>query len=332
MVKAIALLSGGLDSLLAIRVVQQQGVEVEALHFTSIFNSASEDPSNCAAAKGAKMLGVRLTVIEFTKEMLDLVRDPRYGHGKNLNPCIDCHMTMLIRAREMMPQLGAQFVITGEVLRQRPMSQHRDALNLIARRAGLEGLLLRPLSAKVLDPTIPEKEGWVDREKLLGISGRSRKIQIAEAAARGITEYPAPAGGCLLTDEGFCRKLRDLIDHGDFDLNDVGLLRYGRHYRLDGGVKVVIGRHDADNRAMGPLARKGDALLHTADIPGPVALLRGNWSEETVRLAADLLARYSKGRGMDKVSVSVVRPGEDGMRIVEGVPCDLEKYRPFLIT
>jgi hypothetical protein len=333
MVRAIALLSGGLDSMLAIRVMQQQGVEVEALHFTSTFtNPASLDISVTAAARGARMLGVRLTTVEFTKEMLELVRRPRHGHGKNLNPCIDCHTAMLKRAAEYMREFGAQFVITGEVLGQRPMSQHRDALNLIAKEAGIPGLILRPLSAKLLDPTIPETEGWVDREKLLDISGRSRKTQIAQAKLLGITEYPAPAGGCLLTDEGFCKKLQDLLDHGDFDLDDVNLLKFGRHYRPADGVKVVIGRDNRDNEAIQTLARADDILLHTVDVPGPLTLIRGKWTKETVRMAADLTARYSQGRDQRRVSVSVQRHGEPDDRVVDATPCDLEKYKQFLIT
>jgi hypothetical protein len=333
MVKAIALLSGGLDSLLAIRVVQQQGVEIEALHFTSVFtNPASLAESLTAAARGARMLGVRLTTVEFTKEHLELVKNPKHGHGKNLNPCIDCHMAMLKHAASLMRDFGADFIITGEVLGQRPMSQHRDALNLIAKQAGVEGLVLRPLSAKVLAPTIPEERGWVDREKLLDISGRSRKTQIAEAKLRGVTDYPAPAGGCLLTDEIFCRKLQDLLDHGDFELDDVQLLKHGRHYRPSDRVKIVIGRDNADNEAIQSLARSGDLLLHTVDVPGPLTLIRGAWTKETLRMAADLTARYSQGRDQKKVKVSIQRHGETDERVVQAAPCDLEKYKQFLIT
>jgi hypothetical protein len=332
-VKAIALLSGGLDSLLAIRVVQQHGVEIEALHFTSIFNNPHNvAESLTAAAKGARMLGVRLTTVEFSKEMLEMVKHPRHGHGKNLNPCIDCHMTMLKRAAEFMRDFGAQFIITGEVLGQRPMSQHRNALQLIAKHAGVPGLILRPLSAKVLDPTIPETEGWVDREKLLGISGRSRKVQMAEAKLRGVVEYPAPAGGCLLTDEAFCRKLKDLIDHGDFDLNDVNLLKSGRHYRPAEGVKIIIGRDHGENEALQALARDGDSILRTVDVPGPLTLVRGECDKETLALAADLTARYSQGRDEKRLKVSIQRHGETDDRVIEATPCDLEKYKQFLIT
>jgi len=333
MAKAIALLSGGLDSLLAIRVVQQQGVEVEALHFTSVFtNPASVAISLTAAARGARLLGVRLTTVEFTREHLELVKNPKHGHGKNLNPCIDCHMAMLRRAAQYMRDFGADFIITGEVLGQRPMSQHREALNLIAKQAGVEGLVLRPLSAKVLPPTIPEERGWVDREKLLDITGRSRKVQIAEAKLRGVTDYPAPAGGCLLTDEIFCRKLQDLLDHGEFELDDVQMLKHGRHYRPNERVKVVIGRDNADNEAIQALARPGDLLLRTVDVPGPLTLIRGKWGKETLRMATDLTARYSQGRALKKVKVSIQRHGEADDRVIEATPCDLENYKKFLIN
>lgn len=333
MVRAIALLSGGLDSILAIRVVQEQGVEVEAVHFTSVFSNGAGRPiSETSAAKAAGQLGVPLKVIEFTQEMLEMAKNPRHGLGKNLNPCIDCHAAMLRRAGEYMRETGAQFIISGEVLGQRPMSQNWQSLQVVARRSGVEGLALRPLSAQALEPTIPEKEGWVDRGKLLGISGRSRKAQMELAKRFGIREYPNPAGGCLLTDKGFSLRLKDLIDHGEFDLNDVRTLTVGRHYRPDGRTKIIVGRNQAQNELLESLAREGDALLQTVDVQGPLTLVRGEASEENLRMAAEMTARYSQGRDRAVVRVGIRRAGEKAERVIEAEPCDLAKYRRLLFT
>ncbi|NQT52811.1 hypothetical protein HQ576_12200, partial [bacterium] len=212
-VKAVALLSGGLDSSLAVRVVQEQGVEVEGIHFLSVFNgSAPATPTVLRPLRVARQLGIRFRPVNFTREQLGLVRHPAHGYGANMNPCIDCHMAMLRRAAKIMEDVGARFIVTGEVVGQRPMSQRRRVLGEINRETGLDGLILRPLSAKLLPPSIPEKEGWVDRERLLDIQGRSRKRQLALAAEYGITEHASPAGGCLLTDPRFSTRLRDLLD------------------------------------------------------------------------------------------------------------------------
>ena len=212
--KAVMLLSGGLDSLLAARVLLDQGIELEALNFVTAFCNCTPKSRCCSSAASAvQQLGISLKVINSTQDFLKVVRNPAHGYGSNLNPCIDCRILMFRKAADYMRETGASFIVTGEVLGERPMSQRREAMNLIEKEAGLEGLIVRPLSAELLDPSMPEKEGWIDRKKLLAIRGRSRKPQIALAASYGLKDYPCPAGGCLLTDPIFAARMRDLMQH-----------------------------------------------------------------------------------------------------------------------
>ncbi|NQT88913.1 tRNA 4-thiouridine(8) synthase ThiI [bacterium] len=309
-IKAVALLSGGLDSSLAARIVLDQGVEVEGLHFVSIFNgSAPEQSTLMRPLRVARQLGIPARTYNFTREQLELVKSPPHGYGSSMNPCIDCHMAMFKRAAERMAEIGAKFLITGEVVGQRPMSQRRPVLQLICKETGLGGLLLRPLSAKLLPPSIPEQEGWVDRERLLDIEGRSRKRQIALAREYGMTEHASPAGGCLLTDPGFSARLRDLLDSdAETDLSDFHLLKVGRQFRLDAATKVVMGRRQSENGVIITFAKPADLLLTTRDTPGPTAVLRGAHSEEHIRTASALTARYSRLHENATVAISV-RPG-----------------------
>ena len=358
--KAVVMFSGGLDSILAARVLMEQGIEVH-LFTLRVDCPPIEEPSATAGsssvadvedapAKGARILGLPLTRLSCPDEFLEMVKHPRYGYGSNMNPCIDCKIQIMKKAREFMEKIGASFVATGEVLGERPMSQRRDTMMLIEKAAGMRRMIVRPLSAKLLDPTIPEETGVVDRKKLLDIRGRSRKPQMELAAKFGITEYPSPAGGCQLTDPGFAARLDDLLkDNPNFDCNDFNLLKVGRHFRFfalatevtpstssgqaenteiqqtgiqdhprfssvdvssvcsvakNPSPKVVVGRDDADNQKILALARTGDILLEVAEFPGPITLCRGPFTEDLLRKAASLTARYGKARTQPEVEIT----------------------------
>lgn len=329
--KAITLLSGGLDSILATKVLLEQGVELEALNFLTVFCSCTNRGETCLASqKAVASLGIPLKVSNVSEEFLEVVKHPKHGYGSNMNPCIDCRIHMMRRAKEYMKQVGASFLITGEVLGERPMSQRRDAMRLIEKEAGLEGLILRPLSAKLLPPSIPEKEGWVDREKLLNIQGRSRKPQIQLAAHFGIHDYPCPAGGCLLTDPGFAKRIRDLLVHQpDFSLNDVHLLKMGRHFRFSPKVKLIVGRKEEENEKIQTFSRGGDLLLRMAHHPGPLSLLRGESGAEEIERAAAITARYSKAKDFKEVEVICRRISEDSQQSLTVMPfseIEIEKW------
>jgi tRNA U34 2-thiouridine synthase MnmA/TrmU len=294
--KAIALLSGGLDSTLAAKLVLEQGIELEALNFLTVFCTCTNRGETCLASqKAVDALGIPLKVFNVSEEYLDVVKHPKHGYGSNMNPCIDCRIFMMKKAKAYLEETGASFIVTGEVLGERPMSQRRDAMRLIEKEAGLDGLVLRPLSAKLLSASIPEKEGWVDREKLLKIQGRSRKPQIQLADHFGIRDYPCPAGGCLLTDPGFAQRMRDLNRyHPDFLLNDVHLLKMGRHFRLSPHLKLVVGRNEEENQKIQTFSQEGDFLLKVSRYPGPLSLLRGEAKEEEIAKAAAITVRYCK--------------------------------------
>jgi tRNA-uridine 2-sulfurtransferase len=294
-VNAVALISGGLDSVLAAKIVMEQGFSVTGLYYTSAFckNYGNEHESH--AARVSKTVGIDLRVITMGQDYIDLIRNPVHGYGKNVNPCIDCKIFMLRKSREIMRELGSPFVMTGEVLGQRPMSQRRDALHVIERDADMRGLVLRPLSAKLLPPTLAEQQGIIDREKLLGISGRSRAVQLQLAERYGIRDFSAPAGGCLLTDRNFSEKLRDLFsDNRAVTPRDIRLLTVGRHFRIDSGVKIVLGRDNRENNLLMSLASEDYHLFKPHGFPGPVALLSGNPTQALKQTVGRLIITYSK--------------------------------------
>jgi tRNA U34 2-thiouridine synthase MnmA/TrmU len=332
--KAIALLSGGLDSTLAAKVVLDLGIELEALNFLTVFCTCTTRGETCLASqKAVDALGIPLKVLNVSEEYLNIVKHPEHGYGSNMNPCVDCRIFMLKKAKAYMEETGASFIVTGEVLGQRPMSQRRDAMRLIEKEAGLEGYILRPLSAKFLPETIPEKEGWVDREKLLKIQGRSRKPQIQLADQYGIRDYPCPAGGCLLTDPGFSSRIRDLIRHdSDFTLNDVHLLKMGRHFRISPKLKLVVGRNEEENRKIQTFSGEEDILLRLSRIPGPLSLLRGEAGEGEVEKAAAITARYSKAKDMKKVEVLYRKARGDGERSLSVSPLSDKEIEALMIN
>ncbi len=333
MAKAIALFSGGLDSQLAVKLMLDQGIEVQCLTSRSVFHQhRSHEGKEYPAVAAAERLGVPITVLNTDDEMLELVKHPKHGVGKNMNPCVDCRIFLLRKASEKVRENGADFIVTGEVLGQRPMSQRKYAMALIEREAGVEGRVVRPLCAKLLEPTIPEKDRLVDREKLLAIRGRSRKEQMALAEKLGITEYPSPAGGCLLTDPGFSRRLAELMEHCDPDVNDTELLKLGRHFRLDDRTKAVVGRDEGENCEIEGLAREGDLLLDAADVMGPTTLLRGEASESNVAIAARLTVKYGKARNEASARVTVRHATTDESSILTAPPAADERVAELMIT
>lgn len=290
-VKALALFSGGLDSILAVKLILEQGIDVVAVHFVSAFNSRAKD--DLGVAEAAKQLGVPLEVVELGDDYLNMIREPEHGYGKNMNPCVDCRIFILKKAKKLAEEIGADFVFTGEVLDERPMSQHYGALKLVEEEADLKGKILRPLSAKLLPATVMEKKGLVDREKLLGIRGRSRKPQLKLAEEFNIKSYPSPAGGCLLTCKEYAGKLRDLFKHKKYcSMADAALLSVGRHFRL-GENKIIVGRNEEENNVLMAKKENSNYYFEAADVVGPVTVLQGDKTEEAVRTAAALTAFYS---------------------------------------
>jgi len=325
---AVCLLSGGLDSALALGIVKDQGVRVLALNFSGPFGGCTEERAS-AAQQVASSLGVPLEVMRLKEEYLEIVKAPRYGYGSNVNPCIDCHIYMLREAGRVMAREGASFVVTGEVLGQRPMSQRLDTLRKIEKASGLAGLILRPLSAKVLEESIPEARGWVRREDMLGISGRSRREQLSLAREKGLVGYSAPAGGCLLTDPRFAQRVRDLLAHGNLTLEQADLLRIGRHFRLANDSKLIVGRNQSENERLARAWRSGQVLLVTEDCPGPTAILDGCAADRDLGAAAAVVARYSDGRSRGSVKVAVASTA--GRHSLVAAPLDAAEVEKLMI-
>jgi hypothetical protein len=309
--KAISLISGGLDSSLATKIILDQGIEVIGLNCLTPFSTCLHKDCNCVVKRITDKLGIELVVINLGEEFLDILKNPVYGYGSHINPCIDCKILMLKKAKELMPKVQAQFIITGEVLGQRPMSQNSQTLPLIENKSGTQGILVRPLSAKVLEPTPPEKLGWLDRDKLLNISGRARKVQLALAEQWGIQDYSEPSGGCLLTYEGYAKKVGDLIKYNGLSLDNVSLLKIGRHFRLGPEYKLIVGKDEDDNTQLVSLAKNGDWIFEPDEkIKGPVSLGRGEVLQGQLDQSCKILARYCDGNNND-LKVSVKRLNSD---------------------
>ena len=327
MIKAIALLSGGLDSTLSTKLILEQGVEVEAVNFLTVFCNCTPRGKTCLVSKSAATkLGIKLKVFEVSREYLEIVKNPKHGYGRNMNPCLDCRIFMFKRAGQYMREIGASFLITGEVLGERPMSQRREAMRIIEKESGLEGLILRPLTAKLLDPTIPEKRGLISREKLLAIKGRSRKPQIELAEQLDINDYPCPAGGCLLTDPGFAGRIRDLKDHRpDFTVNDVQFLKIGRHFRLGPDTKLVVGRNEEENSRLANLAKNGDLRFYPTEIKGPTGIGRGVFGKNYIHIVSRIIARYSDGNLDEELEIAHNRISESNIKYVVASPVKEEE-------
>lgn len=317
--KAVALISGGLDSMLAARLILEQGVHVEGINFYTGFcveghthairREHRDRPKRNNALWVAEQLGIRLHIIDVIEEYKDVVINPKHGYGAYLNPCLDCKGFMVRKAREWMEVHGFDFIVTGEVVGQRPMSQRRDTLPVVARESGAFDRLLRPLSARLLPPTLPEREGWVDRARLLDISGRSRKRQMALAAQYGFEDYAQPAGGCcFLVNPHYAHKLADLWQARGtkkYDFDDIMLLKVGRHLRPRAHFKLIVGRDEGENNFLAGY-RKRFVHLYAASHTGPLVLIDGEVNDDDLELAARLTARFGQGRASETVTVAVV--------------------------
>lgn len=323
-IRALGLFSGGLDSMLAATVLRRQGLEVVGLVFVTPFFGADR------ARESAAHLGLTLLERDLTEAYLPLLREPPHGFGRYHNPCIDCHLLMLKEAGALMESQGFHFLFTGEVLGQRPMSQHRGALTIIARESGYQDLILRPLSAKLLPPTRPELLGWVNREELLDLSGRGRKRQMELAARFGLDRYPSPAGGCLLTDPGYAARLQELLSFTrEPSRRDLELLKWGRHFRLPGGPKAVVGRTHRENEAISRLILPGDLFLKVEGYPGPLVLVPEGAGLGGGPEAALLAAAYSDAPLGLEVAVTAQGGGQTTFFRATALP--KERFREWLI-
>lgn len=293
--KVVALLSGGLDSQLAVKMMQEQGFEVSAVAIKTPFCDF-----DCGRGCGfeirerADTLGVNLKTVYLGDEYIEMLKNPKHGFGSGMNPCIDCRAMMFKAAKKHMDEIGADFIISGEVLGQRPMSQHGPALKTIEKESDLEGYIVRPLSAALLPETIPEKNGLIKREHLGMIRGRTRRTQLAMAKEFGIENPPNAGGGCLLTDPAFAIRAKDLFQHIETPTtNDIDLLKIGRHFRLDEKTKLIVGRNKDENEIIKSLALPNDLIFFAKDYVGPNSLLRGSITEDHTKLSASITLRYS---------------------------------------
>ncbi len=291
--KAVALFSGGLDSTLAMKLIIDQGIDVIAVNISTGFGSTKDRLEHMQNM--CNQVGAELKIIDIQSEFLqDVLFDPKHGYGKNFNPCIDCHAKMFAVAKRVMDAEGASFLISGEVLGQRPMSQNKDALQTVLNESNCDGLLLRPLCAKALDPTIAEIKGWVDREKLEGITGRSRDRQLELVKEIGLEDFESPGGGCLLTDENFAKKMFDFIKYDTFEVRDIPVMKFGRHLRLPDGAKLVVGRNKDENAHLQNIENDKYYHIKTIGLPGPHSLLSKSATKEDKELAARIILTYCK--------------------------------------
>ncbi len=319
---AIALFSGGLDSLLACRLLAVQGIDVLAVKFISPFFGYEllDDPDHCRMVK--EKYGINLILRDISEEYMVMLKNPAHGYGKHFNPCLDCKIFMMTKAREMMAEVGASFLVSGEVVGQRPMSQRRDALRVVERNSGCDGILLRPLCAQRLNETKPELDGLVDRNQLAGLSGRGRTGQMEMAANFGIADYPTPAGGCILTDPIVGERIKKFYNtHDQITIADMRLLMLGRQFSLPDGSWLVIGRNASENPILEGMAEPNDICLMPKDRPGPTAVLRYLQSRSDLEHAAGLVARYSKKScdGNPLPGVVLCR-SKNGVEEINGIP------------
>ena len=323
--KAIALFSGGLDSTLAIKLIIDQGIEVLAVNINTGFGSTKDRLEHMQSM--CDQVGAELRIIDIQSEYLqDVLFDPKHGYGKNFNPCIDCHAKMFAVAKSIMEAEGASFLISGEVMGQRPMSQNKDALQTVLNESNCDGLLLRPMSALRLAPTIAEEKGWVDRDKLEGITGRSRDRQLELAKEIGLDDFESPGGGCLLTDENFGKKMFDFIKYDKFEVKDIPVMKFGRHFRLADGAKLVIGRNQEENSHLQAIENDKYYHIRTVGVPGPHALLSKNATVYDKNLAIQAILVYCKTSTENSYRLSF-----DGEEVTGSPFSSREEMKPFTI-
>jgi len=335
-IRAIALLSGGLDSTLSAKIIMKEGIDVIGIHFYTGFSVIERKRlmgtfKETIFSKTIEQLKIPVEIVDISEGYMDVILNPKYGYGANANPCLDCKIYMFRKAKELLNKFDAKFIVTGEVLGQRPMSQQRHQLMLIEKETGLKDFILRPLSQKLLPETVPEKEGWVKREHLYGISGRSRREQMKLAEELGIKEYPQPAGGCcFLTEETYGRRFFDYFKHNPkekFTRKEALLLAFGRHFRISENTKAIVGRNERENIVLQELSN-GKIICYPEDKKGPVMLLDRCSAENDLKRACRILARYCK-KGKEKVLINVV--SNEGERKVFAEPLEDEEIEKMRI-
>ena len=342
--RAVALISGGLDSLLAAKVMLDQGIHVEGINFYTGFcveghthairKKDKAKPKRNNALWSAEQLGIKLHIIDIIDEYKDVLINPKHGYGANMNPCLDCKIFMISKAKQWMQENGFDFIITGEVMGQRPMSQRKDLLPVVVRESGADDLLVRPLCAKNLDATLPEREGWIDREKMKGFSGRNRKPQMDLAKEYGFEDYATPAGGCcFLTDKSYSDKLVDLWqarNKKEYELDDIMLLKVGRHLRPAPHFKLIVSREDGENKFLQGY-KKHFASIEIKSHNGPLTLIDGELSDEDLKLASRIAARFSQGREADSVTVkTTTKEGEEKLFDIPPMPASEIKQEWYI--
>jgi len=320
----LGLLSGGLDSILAIELIQNQGIDVVVINFTSPFWNSDKNMNWIKEI--TKKLKVNLINVELKENYLKIIRKPKYGYGKNMNPCIDCKILMLKKAKKIAKKMGVSFIFTGEVLGERPKSQNKKALEIIEKEAGLKGKILRPLSAKLLPETEAEKNGWVNREKLLDIIGRKREKQMKLAKKLGLEKYPNPSGGCLLTYKEFANKVKDLFKHKKkVSIKDINLLKLGRHFRF-GKNKIIVGRNENENKQLLKMKLPEDYFFEVVGYGSPISILQGPKTKEAIKKTASITTRYSDAK--DKVKVKYYKKKIEKSLVVRPLSSkEIEKLR-----
>lgn len=327
MVRALAMISGGLDSILAAKLVKEQGIEVIGICFRSYFFNEEN------ARRMTEQIGIPLEVVDFSKEHLEVVKNPKHGHGKNMNPCIDCHALMMRYSGELLQKFNADFIITGEVLNQRPMSQNKASLNVVKKESGFADKILRPLCAKLLPPTEMENEGLVDREQLLNISGRGRKVQMELAEKWGIKDYPSPAGGCKLTEPNYSKRLRDILKYNtNVNQRELDILKYGRHFRVSENAKIISARTEAETKFIKELLTDKDYIFLAKDFSGSMIVVLGNPTQEDIKFAAEVTARYSKGKNEQTVAVKYGRYQTNLNNCIEVSPASEEDINKYILN